>query len=86
MLEYMAQVGNTDLYSVFLELEFAGEWDATPSKAVAVIAGLYPLYSRILRMCRNGVLPRERMRTALCTPGLAHGHLSRAIFPKRRIP
>ena len=78
----MAQVGNTDMYSVFLELEFAGEWDATPSKAVAVIAGLYPLYSRILRMCRNGVLPRERMRTALCNLDNRMGIFHARFFPK----
>ena len=83
---YMTKAGHTDMYSVFMELEFAGEWDATPSKAVAVIAGLYPLYSRILRLCRNCVLPIERLRTALCNLDNRMSIFQARFFPKGGFP
>ena len=83
---YMIKAGHTDMYSVFMELEFAGEWDATPSKAVAVIAGLIPLYSRILRLCRNCVLPIERLRTALCNLDNRMSIFQARFFPKGGFP
>ena len=62
----MDDIGHTDLYSVFSELEMSADWNSSPGKAVTAIANLHGFYVKILRLCRNGVLPRERMRTALC--------------------
>ena len=55
-----------DLYSLFSELAMCADWNTAPGSAVTAIANLHGFYVKILRLCRNGVLPRERMRTALC--------------------
>ena len=66
-MEYMLQNGSIDLYTPFLALESAAEtMVCAPGRAIQAIAGLHPLYLKILRLCRDGVLPRERMQTALC--------------------
>ena len=62
----MDDIGHTDLHSVFSELEMSADWNSSPGKAATAIANLHGFYVKILRLCRNGVLPRERMRTALC--------------------
>ena len=62
----MDDIGHTDLQSVFSELEMSADWNSSPGKAATAIANLHGFYVKILRLCRNGVLPRERMRTALC--------------------
>ena len=62
----MDDIGHTDLQEVFSELEVSADWNSSPGKAATAIANLHGFYVKILRLCRNGVLPRERMRTALC--------------------
>ena len=63
----MLQNGSNDLYTPFLALESHAEAKVSgPVRAIQAIAGLHPLYLKILRLCRDGVLPREMMQTALC--------------------
>ena len=63
----MLQNGSNDLYTPFLALESAAEtMVCAPGRAIQAIVGLHPLYLKILRLCRDGVLPREMMQTALC--------------------
>ena len=84
--EYMLQNGSTDLYTPFLALESAGDRHY-PGRAIQVIAGLHPLYLKILRLCRDGVLPREMMQTALCNLDNRMGIFrSRYFGRKGRIP
>ena len=85
-MEYMLQNGSIDLYTPFLALESAGDRHY-PGRAIQVIAGLHPLYLKILRLCRDGVLPRERMQTALCNLDNRMGIFrSRYFGRKGRIP
>ena len=61
--------------AVFEELGRSASWNSSPSKAVEVIARLEPFYTELLKLCRNGVIPRKRLVNALinldtrATPG-----------------
>jgi hypothetical protein len=87
-MDYMLQNGSTDLYTPFLALESAAEtMVCAPGRAIQAIAGLHPLYLKILRLCRDGVLPREMMQTALCNLDNRMGIFrSRYFGRKGRIP
>ena len=83
----MLQNGSNDLYTPFLALESARESMAcAPGRAIKAIAGLHPLYLMILRLCRDGVLPRERMQTALRNLDNHMGIFRQRFLLKGRIP
>ena len=84
----MLQNGSTDLYTPFVALESAAEsMVCAPGRAIQAIVGLHPLYLKILRLCRDGVLPRERMQTALCNLDNRMGIFRPRLFStKGRIP
>ena len=86
-MEYMLQNGSTDLYTPFLALESAAEtMVCAPGRAIQAIVGMHPLYLKILRLCRDGVLPRERMQTALRNLDNHMGIFRQRFFLKGRIP
>ena len=83
----MLQNGSTDLYTPFVALESAAEsMVCAPGRAIKAIAGLHPLYLMILRLFRDGVLPRERMQTALRNLDNHMGIFRQRFFLKGRIP
>ena len=71
----MDQCRCRNLTAVFEELGRSASWNSSPSKAVEVIARLEPFYTELLKLCRNGVIPRKRLVNALinldtrATPG-----------------
>ena len=81
-MEYMLQNGSFDLYTPFLALESAAEtMVCAPGRAIQAIAGLHPLYLKILRLCRDGELPRERMQTCLLYTSPSPRDLSTSRMP-----
>lgn len=62
---YMDHAGSNDLVRLFADLGDNVTWHTSPTKAIVPIARLEAFYTRMLDLCKNGMIPRRGLKLAL---------------------
>ena len=61
----MDGAGSNDLFRLFADLSANATWNSAPTTAIVPLARLEQFYKEMIKLCKNGMLPRRRLALAL---------------------